>query len=139
MASETSAPIVAIEGLRRAINGHDLEALAACFTRDYSSEIPLHPARSFTGREQVGRNWQQILAAVPDLTADVLHSVVDGDTVWAEWELGGRRRDGGAHLMRGVTVLGVRDGLIAWSRFYLDPVETGGAGIDAATAELLTS
>jgi len=139
MASDSSAPTVVLERLRRAMNQHDLDGLTACFTRDYRSEIPLHPARSFSGREQVGRNWRQILAAVPDLTAEVLRSVADGDTVWAEWEMSGRRLDGGAHLMRGVTVVGVRDGLIAWSRFYLDPVERGGAGIDAATAEVLSS
>ena len=53
--------------------------------------------------------------------------------------MSGRRVDGGRHLMRGVTVLGVRDGLIAWSRFYLDPVEKGGPGVEAATSEVLAS
>ena len=139
MAPDTSAPPVALERLLRAINRRDPEALVGCFTPDYINETPLHPARSFTGREQVGRNWQLIFAAVPELTAEVVRCVADRDTVWAEWEMSGPRVDGGRHLLRGVTVLGMRDGLIAWARFYLDPVEKGGVGVEAATSEVLAS
>jgi ketosteroid isomerase-like protein len=139
MASDTSAPAAALERLQRAIIRHDLEALVACFTPDYVNETPLHPARSFNGREQVARNWQRIFAAVPQLSAEVLRCVVDRDSVWAEWEMSGRRVDGGRLLMRGVTLLGVRDGLIAWARFYLDPVEKGGVGAEAATSAVLAS
>ena len=139
MAPDTSAPAAALERLQGAINRRDPEALVGCFTPDYINETPMHPARSFTGREQVGRNWQLIFAAVPELTAEVVRRVADGDTVWAEWEMSGRRVDGGRHLMPGVTVLGVRDGLISWARFYLDPVEKGGLEVEAATSEVLAS
>ena len=37
--------------------------------------------------------------------------------------------------MRGVTVLGVEDGRIDWVRFYVEPVEQNGAGIDGAISE----
>ena len=74
---------------------------------DYRNETPAHPQRGFTGRDQVRRNWEQIFAAIPDLTAEVLRCAVDGDTVWTEWEHRGTRPDGSRHLMRGVVIFGV--------------------------------
>ena len=60
------------------------------------------------------RNWTQIFAAVPDITARLLRTAVDGgDTVWTEWEMSGTRRDGTAHLMRGVFIFGIADGRVA--------------------------
>ena len=44
------------ERLVQAMNAHDLEAHVACFRDDYRSEQPAHPARTFTGREQVRQN-----------------------------------------------------------------------------------
>lgn len=92
----------------------------------------MHPARSFTGSEQVRRNWTQILTAIPDLAAEVVGSVVSGETVWSEWEHRGTRPDGTPHLMRGVIVFTVKDGLIASARFYLEPVDEGDMDVDAA-------
>lgn len=115
-----------------AVNAHDLDALERCFAPDFVNETPAHPARSFTGSDQVRRNWTQILAGVPDLRAEIVRQSVDGDTVWSEWEMRGNRRDGTPHLMRGVSILGVEGGRFAWVRFYLEPVEQGGPGIDAA-------
>jgi len=51
-----------LRNLERATNEHDLAALADCFAEDYRNETPLHPARSFRGREQVRANWRQIFA-----------------------------------------------------------------------------
>ena len=121
-----------VERLCKASNDHDLPAIVGCFAADYRNETPAHPERGFTGRDQVRRNWEQILAAIPDLTTEVLHSVVDGDTVWTEWEHRGTRPDGSPHLMRGVVIFGVRDGMAEWARFYLEPVQAGGQDADAA-------
>ena len=117
--------------LERATNAHDVNAVVACFAPDYRNDTPAHPERSFTGREQVRRNWEQIFAAVPDITATVLRSVVDGNEVWSEWEHRGSRRDGSAHVMRGVVIFGVASGLLIWARFYLEPVQEGGENVDA--------
>ena len=38
--------------------------------------------------------------------------------------------DASAHVMRGVVIFGVKDGLAAWARFYLEPVHEGGDGVD---------
>jgi ketosteroid isomerase-like protein len=111
-----------------------LDAVVACFAEDYRNETPVHPARGFVGREQVRRNWQQIFAHVPDVSARVLARSVDGDTAWSEWEHSGTRPDGSAHLMRGVIIFGVRDGLASWARFYLEPVDPDLATVDVAVA-----
>ena len=121
-----------VERLREATNNHDPDGVAACFTPDYRSETPVHPARSFTGRDQVRRNQEKIFTFVPNLTADLLRSTVDGSTIWTEWEHRGTRRDGSPHHLRGTIILGMRDGLACWGRFYLEPVEVDGVDINAA-------
>jgi hypothetical protein len=127
----TDGPVAMAERLKQAVNDHDLEALVGCFGVDYRNETPAHPARGFVGRPQVRRNWEQIFAAVPDLTADV-RWIADRETVWTEWEMRGTRRDGAPHLMRGVVVFGVEGREATWARFYLEPVEEGGGGVDEA-------
>jgi ketosteroid isomerase-like protein len=117
--------------LSGAVREHDLDALVACFADDYRNETPAHPARDFVGQAQVRRNWEQIFGAVPDLTADVRWVAGDG-AVWSEWEMRGTRRDGGAHLMRGVVIFGVQEGRSTWARFYLEPVEVGGGDVNDA-------
>ena len=82
MAGPDADLVAVVQRLRDATNAHDVEAIVACFTPDYRNETPVHPARSFIGREQVRKNWTQILAAVPDVTAEVVASATSGDTVW---------------------------------------------------------
>ena len=54
----------------------------------------------------------------------------DRDTVWSEWEHRGTRLDGSQHLMRGVIIFGVDHDVIAWARFYLEPVREGSGDVD---------
>jgi ketosteroid isomerase-like protein len=131
-------PDAMVQRLQRATNEHDLEALVACFAPDYRNETPSHPERSFTGTEQVRANWTQIFAAIPDVTCEVLRCAVDGDTVWSEWEHRGTRADGTSHLMRGVVIFGVADGLAAWARFYLEPVQQDAGTVDQAVRRQVT-
>src|SRR4051812_3849505 len=84
-----------------AANTHDIERVVECFTEDYSNEAPVHPSRSFRGRDQVRRNWTAIFAAVPDIETTVIRADEVGDQVWSEWEMSGTRVDGERHLMRG--------------------------------------
>jgi ketosteroid isomerase-like protein len=132
MDSRISSAVALIERLKDAVNRHDLESLAGCFAQDFLNETPVHPARSFQGREQVRKNWAQIFAGVPDIEADILGSSVDGVSAWTEWEMRGTRRDGVRHLMRGVSIFGIGDDRFTSVRFYLEPVEDGGAAVDAA-------
>ena len=130
--SPGTEPAAVVRRLEEATNAHDIDAIVACFAPDYRNESPAHPARSFSGNEQVRRNWTQILGAIPDLSADVVASTVSGETVWSEWEQRGTRPDGTAHLMRGIIVFTVRDGLITFARFFLEPVDASRTGVDSA-------
>ena len=128
-----------VQRLRSVTNAHDLEGLVDCFAVDYVNETPVHPARGFTGREQVRRNWQQIFAAVPDLRAEVVRSVADGDTVWTEWDMTGTRVDGSAHHMCGVILFVVQDERIREARFFLEPVDAGVGTVDDAVRQQVRS
>jgi ketosteroid isomerase-like protein len=127
-----------VDKLVAATNGHDLEALVACFAENYVNETPAHPLRSFRGPEQVRRNWTTIFGAVPDVHARVIDNVVEGDRVWSEWEMAGTRRDGTPHAMAGVVIFDVAANQITSARFYLEPVETASGDVNAATGRLTT-
>jgi ketosteroid isomerase-like protein len=124
-----------VDRLLRATNDHDVGGVAACFAEDYENETPAHPGRSFRGREQVRRNWEQIFAFVPDLRAALLDSAIDGETAWTEWEMTGTRRDGSRHHMRGVIVFDVREGLATRARFFLEAVEESSGSVDDAVRD----
>jgi ketosteroid isomerase-like protein len=119
-----------LERLLEALNAHDLEALIACFDEGYESEQPAHPARAFSGREQVRKNWGAMFEQIPDLSVELLGSAVEGEAVWAEMRWTGTKADRAPLDERGVTIFGIRDGRIAWGRLYMEEVEAAGAGID---------
>ena len=125
-------PSAVVQRLRAVTNAHDIDAIVACFAFGYRNETPAHPARNFVGNEQVRRNWTKILAAIPDISTEILASAASGNMVWTEWEHRGTRPDGTAHVMRGVVVFGISDGLIASARFFLEPVEEASGDVDAA-------
>ncbi len=109
--------------LEAAINSHNAEEIAACFSLDYVSEVPQYPVRNFIGRETVERNWTKLLARTPDLCARVLRSAINGGEVWSEWEMEGPTADGAPAVIAGPVIWRTdADGLISWARFYLDPV-----------------
>ncbi|NYG08692.1 hypothetical protein BJ986_003179 [Phycicoccus badiiscoriae] len=117
-----------------ATNQHDLEGIVACFAPAYRLTDPVHPARSFTGNEQVRRNWAAILQAVPDLRLDLVAHAVSGATIWSELAMSGTRRDGVAHAMHGVMIFEVDADVITTGRLFLQPVEAGGPDADGAVA-----
>lgn len=125
-----------VHRLRQAVDDHDLDRIVDCFHDAYVNETPAHPGRGFRGHAQVRRNWARMLDGIPDLSAEVLRTAVDGSTVWSEWELRGTRRDATAHLMRGVIVFGIEEERAAWSRFYLEPVDDVG-DVDQAVSDVL--
>ena len=122
--------------LCQATNDHYIEALVDCFAETYRNETPAHPDRGFVGRDQVRTNWERIFAGVPDIRAELLRTVADGDTLWSEWEMNGTSRDGQPHLMPGVIIFGVAREKAAWARFYLEPVDTGD-DVNAAVGRLI--
>jgi ketosteroid isomerase-like protein len=132
-----AGPAETVRRLVEAVNAHDLEAMVGCFAEDYVNVTPAHPQRGFGGRQQVRRNWAQLFAGVPDLSAELPGMAVDGDRVWTEWDISGTRRDGAAFAMRGVVIFGVTGDVIASARFYLEPVEETSGDVDAHTARVV--
>jgi hypothetical protein len=114
------------ERIAAVMNAHDLDAFVALFAPDYDSVQPAHPDRAFTGNAQVRKNWSEVFAGVPDFHAELIGATTDGDTEWTEWRWSGTGLD-----MAGVIVIGLRDGLIARARLYVEHVEHGD-GIEAA-------
>lgn len=121
-----------VEGIRQALNSHDVNALTAWFGEDYENTWPAHPSRGFHGRDQVRRNWEQIFASVPDFQAEVVGAAYDAHVAFTEREFTGTRRDGSANHLRGAIVLGVTGGLVRWARFYMEPVDESTESVDQA-------
>jgi len=125
-----------VDRLAAAINAHDLEAAARLMHPDYRSAQPAHPARAFVGREQMHANWQAMFAGVPDLRAELIRSVDDGNMTWCEWAWTGNRTDGAPFHVRGVTLFEVTGDLITGGRLYMETVEEEGGGIEADVEEM---
>jgi hypothetical protein len=132
-------PRITVDAMLQAVNDHQLETLAASFDDDYVNETPSHPQRSFRGNAQVKKNWAQIFASVPDVTARAVGSAVDGERVWVELEMSGSKVDGGSFLMRGVVIFAVGEDDIRSARFYLEPVEETSGDVDAAVGRVTRS
>lgn len=111
-----------LQRMSDAINAHDVDAFVSCLTNDYKGEQPLHPEIAAIGIAQVRENWTGLFAQVPDLHATLVASTIDGDLAWAEWHWQGMRTSGSALNMRGVSVTGLRSGIIAWARIYMEPI-----------------
>ncbi len=126
-----------VHRLCAAVNAHDLDKLVDCFTASYRNETPAHPGRSFTGTSQVRRNWERIFTGLPDITARLVDTVEDGDTVWSEWEMSGTRPDGTPEVLRGVVIFGTTAGRLSWARFYLEQVDASNGGHDGAVGRLV--
>ncbi len=127
-----------IERLVKAVNAYDLDALVRCFAEDYRNVTPVHPMRGFVGSDQVRKNWSQILGSINDINAAVLREATDGDLVWTEWDMSGKRPDGSPFLMRGVVIFGVTDDVIRSARFYLEPAEEESGDVDRHTERVVT-
>jgi ketosteroid isomerase-like protein len=135
MADEHASPLV-VERLNAAMNAHDIDAFVDCFDEQYESEQPAHPDRGLQGRDQVRKNWSAIFEGVADFRSELIATGASGETEWSEWRWQGTQPDGSALDMAGVIVGGVRDGRLRWARLYVEPVERGGAGIDAAVRRM---
>jgi ketosteroid isomerase-like protein len=135
-AANADAPRTVAVALADAMNAHDIEGFVSLFAADYDSQQPVHPDRTFRGRDQVRANWSAVFAGVPDFRAELVATAVDADTVWTEWRWHGSHEDGSPLEMAGVIILRVRDGRVAEARLYVEPVQRHGEGIDAAVREM---
>jgi ketosteroid isomerase-like protein len=116
-----TAPV--IDRLIDAINQHDLDAMTECFAPDFTNVWPVHPVRSFTGRDHLRSNWEGMFEARPDIKATVGAQAKAGNEAWGEWEFEGTERDGGRFHQRGVIIVVTEGDVITEARFYLEPVD----------------
>jgi len=123
--------------LQDALNAHDIETFVSCFDENYYSEQPVHPDRTFRGREQVRKNWSSNFDEMPDFSAQLIRYTINHDSLWGEWEWQGTRKDKSKMFMRGVLIFGLQNNKITWGRLYIEPVEASGKGIDAAVKEVM--
>jgi ketosteroid isomerase-like protein len=115
--------ILLLERMRAALDAHDLHTFLSFFREDYVGERPRHPGTPMSSREDVRRNWEEVISDVPDLRVDVPAAVEDGNTIWSEWRAYGTARSGATLELRGVIIFGIQDDQVAWSRMYMEPVE----------------
>src|SRR5215469_6696029 len=99
-----------VDRLVDAINGRDLDRLLECFAPAFSMLWPVHPARSFDGRDGVRKNWEAIFKAYPGIQASVTTRARGGDEIWGEWEFKGENRDGGPPFWQSGVIIVVVDG-----------------------------
>ena len=112
-----------LEQMRAALDAHDLDAFLDFFREDYVGERPRHPGAKISSREDVRRNWAEVISDVPDLRVEVPAAIEDGNRIWSEWRAYGTARSGAMLELRGVIIFGVQDDQVAWSRMYMEPVE----------------
>ena len=121
----TVVPLL-VERMRTALDAHDLDAFLDFFHEDYIGERPWHPGAAPSTREDVRSNWSEVIRDVPDLRIEIPASIQGRDMIWSEWRAYGTARSGALLELRGVIIFGVRDGRVAWSRMYMEPVEQMG-------------
>lgn len=122
LVSEYTNPRDILERAVHAMNSHDLDALVACFHPEYESIQPVHPRRSFRGREHVVQNWEWVFDRFPDFHAELVDCLIDDRTAWTEWRWTGTDIDGEEVEVRGVMILMVAGDMIRSGRLYLEPV-----------------
>jgi len=114
-----------------AINQHDPDAVASCFDPDYHDEAPARRGESVVGRQKVRQNFVTLFKDIPDIRAELIGCIAEGDEkVWIEWRMGGTRKDGTKMEFAGVNIFGVKDGRLARGRIYSELVREAG-DIDA--------
>jgi len=123
--------------LKDALNTHDIDSFVSCFDEKYFSEQPVHPDRTFQGREQVRKNWSSNFDEMPDFSVQLIRHVIHHDSIWGEWEWQGTRKDNSRLFMRGVLIFGVQNDRITWGRLYIEPVDVSGKGIEMAVEEVM--
>lgn len=125
-----------IDRLVLAMNSHDLDGVADLFHPDYRSEQPAHPDRAFVGQAQMRANWEAMFAGIPDFRAELIGTVVDGDTTWTEWAWSGTRVDGKPFRVRGVTLFEIVGEKVISGRLYMQDVDHEAGGIAQAVEGL---
>lgn len=110
-----------LERLHTALNTRDITNLLTCLQVDFEQINPAQPGTDSMGLEAARKTWEEIFNTYPNFTADLVRQSIEGSTIWTEWHWRGNRlhsQENGLDNV-GVIILGVEEGLIAWSRSYM--------------------
>jgi steroid delta-isomerase-like uncharacterized protein len=114
-----------------AIDAHDVEALRGLWADDVEERFPDKTCR---GKEELSAHFKGLFAALPDFRMEVLHTVEDGETVFARWKLTGTHTGaqfngidttGKAISLDGMDQFTIRDGRMASNFVIFDQMEVG--------------
>lgn len=108
-------------------NTHDIPGILSF----YDADITWHNVameETYTGKAEVGATLAQLFNAFPDLRFEVLHKIVDGDTVSERWLIQGTHLGTfmgipptGRHVeIAGMSMVEMRDGKFVSDHFYFD-------------------
>ena len=129
MSTSTSSPRQTVERFLKSVVSPAPGDMADCYADQIVIEMPfasgLVPERVETTREEIRQRFAAGAASrrYTGLRNVHIHETADPDVVVLEYTLDGSRvSDGEAFTMTFVMVLTFRDGLIAHSRDYTDPV-----------------
>lgn len=119
------SPPPILEHLQRALNEHDVTALADCLQAGYVNTHPAHPERNTLGRETACQRWAVTFACVPNLRAELLRFAQSGSTLWTEWAFSNDSACGPVYRAGGVMIFGLQGDRIAWARTFTEaqPIE----------------
>jgi steroid delta-isomerase-like uncharacterized protein len=114
-----------------AINGHDVAALRELWAPDVTERFP---DKTCSGPEELSAYFAGLFAALPDFHMEVVHTVEDGETVFARWRLTGTHTGGAfagidatgkAIALDGMDQFTLRDGKVASNFVVFDQMEIG--------------
>ena len=114
-----------------AINAHDVGALRGLWAEDVEERFPDKTCR---GRDELAAHFEGLFTALPDFHMELVHSVEDGDTVFARWKLtathtggqfNGIDATGKAIAVDGMDHFTLRDGQVASNFVVFDQMEVG--------------
>lgn len=76
----------AFDRLTAAVNAHDLQAVAGCYSPDAVLTTPEGTCR---GREEIGAYWEQFLGSLPDVEGTIETKLTSGKIAADEWSFTG--------------------------------------------------
>lgn len=145
MPAATRSPRETVEQLMRAAVSPTPGDMADCYAPEVVIEMPfavsaLYPSRAETTREELRARFQAGtgLRRYQGLHNVTIHETANPEVIVAEYELRGEMTGTGeAFSLRFVMIITVRDGYIAHSRDYSDPI--AGARLLGRVPELIAA
>lgn len=117
-----------LERFHTALNTRDITNLVHLLQVDFEQFRIGQSQRNTVGIEAARQEWERMFTTFNDFRADLVRQAIEGNVVWSEWRFSGSRGagQGGDLRQEGVIILGVEEGLIAWTRTYLVDVAAEG-------------